>query len=319
MKRLNWLLCGLIALFVAAGPVLAQEAAPKEKPKKARKARPRRARKPAKPKSLLRGQYAAMAEALKLTREQEEKIAAALKSEQEAIANLTKATAEKDKELAEKIKPLEEQISALRKEQAGLRAERGKISAAREAEVMAALTAEQKEQWKVRMVSSRFVRIGRGIELTDAQKQQIDSLVAGEIKKCEAAGKSTLDRDAQARLRKAIEGTVLTDENRKAMALASLMSSATRSTRRAKLTADQQTKVKALAEQALADLQATRSKIAEMTKEIDALKAKEKGVGANLAKQVEEEVLTAEQREAIKAAAAKAKQPRQPRKKKAGN
>jgi|GEM_PF-3448255 len=313
MKR-NWLLCAVIGLAASVGLVAAQEDAPKAAPKKAKKERPAREKKAAPPKSLLSGQYAAMAKALNLSKEQEEKIAAVLKAEKDKMAELAKSQEAKNKELAEKAKGLNDQLSELRKQQQEMSAARAKISAERDSEIQAVLTDQQKQDWKVDSVLQRAA--GRAGKLNDEQMAKAKALVAEEIKKQEAAGKPITDRQFQEAVGKAIMANVLTDTDRKAMALAALTGSAMRSLRGVKLTAEQDAKVKTLAEAAIADLQATQAKAAEMTKELDALKAKEKAASENLGKQIEEQVLTAEQKAKMKEAAEKAKAPREKKAKK---
>jgi hypothetical protein len=294
MTTLNWLLCGFVALALAGGSGLAQDA-------------PKKAKKPAEPKSILSGTYATMEKTLGLSKEQAEKIAAVLKSEKDKMVEFAKTSDAKSKEIAEKTKPLNDQLAELRKQESSLAADRAKIAAASRGEIDAVLSDQQRQNWKVYTMAQMVV--GRGGRLSDEQMAKAQTVVAEEIKKAEAAGKKLDDRQVQEEMSKTVMAAVMTDADRKAAELAAVQGAAMRNVRGVKLTADQEAKVKAMAEAALAERKAALAKAAELTKELEALKAKDKAAGESLAKAVEEQVLTAEQKAKMKEAADKAKAP----------
>jgi len=212
VKKLNWLLCVLMAVALTGSAVFAEQADPagkkKKKPNRVRKQRPPRKRKA----KGLRGEYAIMASELKLTDEQQKQLLEIVKARAEARKAKNAEAAELKKQYNEAKKAKDKaKANELR---AKLKALRGDPKADR-AKILAILTDEQKAQWSVFQLYRNVCRKFGRAKLTDDQKTAIRALCAKD------ASKLTGDRKADAAvmksLAKRISADILTDEQREAM------------------------------------------------------------------------------------------------------
>lgn len=309
MRLRNWFVCSLAVLALGCGTVLAQE---EPAPKKPKKAKPKRPGKPPakKPPAYLRGEWSRVAKELKLTEGQEKQLADALKAHQAAVKEWEQANAAKLKELQDQSKKLRDQMQGLSKERQNLRdAERIKI--------LDVLSDEQKPPWVRYQLRSSVMGRLRGVKLTAEQAKNVEDLLAASAQKVSAmAGeqqKEGLAKETDG-LKKALDGMVTAEQTRQAQAEA-LAGRVLSQVRRAKLTEDQVAKVKALAAEAVAGLAQTAERIDALNKEMNELRKKLRGGGADeLLDKVKQTVLSAEQRSQL-TPPPKKKKPAAPKKK----
>ncbi len=238
MSRLGVVLALLGGLAVAGGHARAQEAG--EAP--ARRKTPRT--KPARKEPLLRGAHAIMAKVCGLSEEQQKKIAELNAARNKALEEWQQANAEKLKAAEARAKAAREAKDAeagkkAREELSALRKGQDEIVAKSQAEILAVLTDEQKAKWRkynaVRAVRSRF----RGVKFTDEQIAKIEAACG------QAEGLDSDDPKARAaalaKLSAQVEKDVLTEQQRLERAMAMIQ----QIFRKANLTDDQLTAVKA--------------------------------------------------------------------------
>jgi len=218
MKRCKWWVSALVLFAFTAAPVLAAEGEEtQDKPKKKK-----RERKPAKPKSVLRGEYAMLVKVAELTDEQKAKLEEQVKAYNEALAAWRQANGEKMKGLQKayadaKTAKDKEAMAKAREEMKPLRAEQNRLRTALWKGIHEMLTPEQKEKYDAfKFYRTALGRFGRA-KLTAEQKATIESLCA-EPGKAYAAEK---DRKAKGKilrdLQKKIHDEVLTDPQREAL------------------------------------------------------------------------------------------------------
>ena len=216
----------LAALMLTAGPVAAKEDAAK-KPKKERGNK--KAARAKKARSLIRGEYAMLANEAGLTDEQKAQLEAMLKEAKTAQAQAAQANKEKLAELKKKIADAKEAknkvaMKAAAKEMKDLRGAAAKAKKALWAKVTAMLTPEQKVKWAgFKLYRSACGRLKKA-KLTDDQKVAARKL-------CEATAKELGDlvlaqktkENAKAigqaikKLQEKITADVLTAEQREAI------------------------------------------------------------------------------------------------------
>lgn len=223
MNKAKWLLLAvaLILTLTVASPMVAEET--KEKPAAKEKT-------PAaeKAKDALRGEYAIMASECKLTEDQQTALKAKLAARDAALAEWTKANGEKFKALQEALKKAREagDKDAAKKASDELKtveAERAKINAQFQADLQAILTPEQKAAWEVFRLYRAMMARYKKANLTDEQTAKIREACAAAAKEAAAAtgDEKTIRKaqaDAEAKLRKTIEDTILTAEQKTAIA-----------------------------------------------------------------------------------------------------
>ena len=178
----------LAALMLTAGPVAAKEDAAK-KPKKERGNK--KAARAKKARSLIRGEYAMLANEAGLTDEQKAQLEAMLKEAKTAQAQAAQANKEKLAELKKKIADAKEAknkvaMKAAAKEMKDLRGAAAKAKKEFWAKVMALLTPKQKLKWAAfKLYRSACRRLAKA-KMTDDQK-------AAARKLCDATAKQLGD------------------------------------------------------------------------------------------------------------------------------
>lgn len=227
MKLTGLVLASLVAALVAAPVAVAEEA--KEKAPAEAKETPSTAKEQAPAKeSMLRGEYAIMAAECKLTDEQQNVLRAKIAARREAQEAWMKANGSKLETLQEAVKnpkdPSDkEAIQRAAEELKALEADRAKIPAAFEADLQALLTPEQQQSWATfrlnRLEMTRYKKTG----LTPDQAKKIEEACAAAAKETLAVkgddGKAVKAARAEIelKLRKTIEETILTAEQREAL------------------------------------------------------------------------------------------------------
>jgi Spy/CpxP family protein refolding chaperone len=218
--KLKWFVLGAVIAVLAAGRVAAAEE-PKEKTPPAKEKAP-----PSK--DQLRGEYAIMAVECKLTDDQQKALRDKITARRDAQEAWMKANGAKLESLQEAVKTPKdpndkEAIKRAAAELKALEADRLKIQTAFDADVRAIMNPEQQVAWEAfRLCRAAMGRYKRLI-LTDEQTKKIKEACAApakeiaEIKGDEKAVK-TARGQIEAGLRKNIEETILTAEQREALA-----------------------------------------------------------------------------------------------------
>jgi len=223
MKGLKWFVLGVAVLVLVAGPVALAEEAKEKAPAKEKAAAKE---KPAK--DALRGEYAIMVSECKLTDQQQADLKAKIKARDTALEEWTKANGDKLKAADEAAKKAREakDKDAIKKtgdELKTLQTERTKITDQFETDVQAILTAEQKAAWAgfrvYRAAMMRYKKVNPSEEQTAKIKAACDQAAKeiGEVKADEKAA-AKAKNEIQAKLQKNIEETILTAEQREALA-----------------------------------------------------------------------------------------------------
>jgi len=289
MNRCKWWLCGMAVLFLVVSPALAQKA---EGPGagKTKQAAKEGGKKGEKPKSGLPGDLAIMVKELNLTADQKAKL-------QEIAASY----AAKLKENSDKRKPLldaqkearkaedKEKLTSLGKELKELNTDRRKIEAERTAAVMGVLTPEQKGQWQLFQLCREVMGRYKAAELTEEQKTKIKELCKPAANELSGLGrKDPKRRSILEDLHKKIASEILTEQQKQTLTASELFGRVMRRYRRARLTKEQQGKIKELCPAAGKDWAAAKDRDERRKVEND------------LDQKIRAEVLTEEQREKMK-------------------
>lgn len=231
--RATGFLLGVVALALVALALVASPLAGAEETKAATSAAKEKAAtgKPAAEKQssagALKGEYAMMVRELKLTEAEQAKLKEKVDAKDAALATWDKANADKVKAAQDAAKKAKESTDkeAMKKtseELKAITAERTKIQSDGMAAIYGAMTAEQRQTWEgftlFRSMSARF----RKADLTTEQDAKIRPL-------CDQAAKEILavkgdektaqktKSEIQAKLRKQIEDTILTADQKAAM------------------------------------------------------------------------------------------------------
>ena len=214
MKRFTWLLLGLAVVVLAASPILAAQKADKGKKAKGGS-------------GALRGEYAIMVSQCELSDQQKTDLAAKVKARKEAQAAWQQANGEKQKALREAQKKAKEanDTDAMKKARDDLKAldaGRRKIDADTMAAIYAVLTPEQKAKWQAFQTYRTLMRRYKRLNPTEAQTAKIREAAAAAAKDLGAAAGDDKDArkkraEADKKLRKTIEETILTAEQREAL------------------------------------------------------------------------------------------------------
>jgi len=224
MKRVTWLLLGLAVVVLVASPVLAAADAG-EKPAEAKKAA--RSKKGQRDPDALRGEYAIMASTCGLTDQQKADLKAKVKARKEAQAAWMEANGDKYNALRDAYKKArtDKDQDAARKAREDLKAldaGRRKIEADTMAAIYAVLTPEQKAKWDAFRVYRTLMRRYKRLNPTEAQTAKIREAAAAAAKDLGAAAGNDKEArkkraEADKNLRKTIEETILTAEQREAL------------------------------------------------------------------------------------------------------
>jgi Spy/CpxP family protein refolding chaperone len=221
LKRFVWM--ALLAMLVAAPALTAEEAAKEKTPAAGEKAPP----KAKGPQDALRGEYAIMAAECKLTPEQQETLKAKIAARREALEAWMKAYGSKFESLQEAVKQPKdpnnkEAIQRDAEELKTLEANHLKIQTTFEADLRAMMTPEQRQDWEAFKLYRPMMARYKKLNLVDGQVQKIKDAAAAAAKelaavkdddKAAAGAKS----EVQAKLRKTIEETILTAEQREVL------------------------------------------------------------------------------------------------------
>jgi Spy/CpxP family protein refolding chaperone len=221
LKRFVWM--ALLAMLAAA-PALTAEAAAKEKTTAAgEKAAPKEKG----PKDALRGEYAIMAAECKLTPEQQETLKAKVAARRDALEAWMKAHGSKFESLQEAVKQPKdpndkEAIQRDAEELKTLEADHLKIQTTFEADLRAMMTPEQRQDWEAFKLYRPMMGRYKKLNLVEGQVQKIKDATAAAAKElAEVKGDDNAAAGAksevQTKLRKTIEETILTAEQREAL------------------------------------------------------------------------------------------------------
>jgi len=214
MKRFTWLLLGLAVAVLAASPILAAQKAGTGKGAKGGS-------------DAMRGEYAIMASQCELSDQQKADLEAKVKARKEAQAAWMQANGEKYKALREAYNKAKEAgdkdaMKKARDDLKALDAGRRKIDADTRAAIYAVLTPEQKAKWQAFQTYRTLMRRYKRLNPTEAQTAKIREAAAAAAKDLSAAAgddKESRKKRAEAdkNLRKTIEETILTAEQREAL------------------------------------------------------------------------------------------------------
>jgi hypothetical protein len=247
----------------------------------------------------------------KLTDEQKTRLAALVKSQIEQEAAWTQQNEAKLKALDEQAKKLAEERKAVDDSRAAMKAEQRKA-------IETVITPEQRLAAVMNELLSRDA--GRYLavlddsakgKLNDAAKTAATDLMG--IVETDAKKRRDAEAAVLAKMREATAGVVTTEVRQKGETGA-LYGSVTRSLRNVKLEADQEAKVKALCEAAAKQKLDLASEQALLGRKLDELRAKQQGrPEGEIQKRIVDEILTAEQKDAMQGKAKpKTAQPKDP-------
>jgi Spy/CpxP family protein refolding chaperone len=219
LKSLVWM--ALLAMLVAAPAVTAEEAAKEKTPAAGGKAPPKEKG----PQDALRGEYAIMAAECKLTPDQQETLKAKIAARRDALEAWMKAHGSRFESLQEAVKQPKdpnnkEAIQRDAEELKILEADHLKIQTTFDADVRAMMTPEQRQDWEAFKLYRPMMARYKKLNLVEGQVQKIKDAAAAAAKELaevkgdeQAAAKS----EVQAKLRKTVEETILTAEQREVL------------------------------------------------------------------------------------------------------
>ena len=214
MKRITWLLLALAVAVLVASPILAAEKADKGKKAKGGS-------------DALRGEYAIMVSECGLTDQQKTDLKAKVKARKDAQKAWMDANGDKHKALRDAYSKAKEAgdkdaMKKARDELKGLDTERRKADADSMTAIYAVLTPEQRAKWKAFQTYRTLMRRYKRLNPTEAPTAKIRAAAAAASKGAVAgAGDDKEARkkraEADKELRKTIEETILTAEQREAL------------------------------------------------------------------------------------------------------
>jgi len=288
MRRTALVLSLLVSVGWIASHLAAQEAPETAKPKQARKKQPRS--RPKREKPLLRGEYAIMAAACELSQDQQKRIADMLAMREKELAEpnekVKAAAAERVKAKTSRDKEAMEKATA--RWRAAV-AERTKLWKQWSRDILGVLTPEQQAKWHEFTVMRQIKRQFAGAEFTPEQLDRIKSAYV-ELSTGVDMDDDKARRQAMARLTARIREQILTEDQKLAVALNIVK----RPYRKVKLTEDQAQRIKAA--------------YLEFVAGVDPKEPKARGAAMKkLSDHIMQQILTDEQREAMKRKPARAK------------
>jgi len=221
LKAFVWM--ALVAMLAAAPAVTAEEATKEKTPAAGQKAPPKEKG----PQDALRGEYAIMAAECKLTPEQQETLKAKVAARRDAQEAWMKANGSKLEALQEAVKQPKdpndkEAVQRAAEQLKALEADRLKIQATFEADLRAMMTPEQRQDWEAFKLYRPMMARYKKLNLAEGQVQKIRDAAAAAAKElAEAKGDEKAAMGAKteivAKLRKTVEETILTAEQREAL------------------------------------------------------------------------------------------------------
>lgn len=213
----------LVAMFVAAPAVTAEEAAKEKTPAAAEKSPPKEKG----PQDALRGEYAIMAAECKLTPEQQETLKAKVAARRDALEAWMKAHGSKLEALQEAVKQPKdpndkEAIQRAAEQLKALEADHLKIQTTFEADLRAMMTPEQRHDWEAFKLYRPMMARYKKVNLVEGQVQKIKDAAAAAAKElAEVKGDDKAAQGARievaTKLRKTVEETILTAEQREGL------------------------------------------------------------------------------------------------------
>ncbi|MFO8013437.1 MAG: hypothetical protein R6X20_09045 [Phycisphaerae bacterium] len=219
MKRLTWCVVPLVATLVLGlvGADLAL-AAKGEGGGRAKRAR----EKGEKSRSGLRGEYAILASECNLTADQQAQLKAKIQARNQALAEWQQAHGDKAAELKKAMKAAKEagnkeEMKRLGQELKALSAARRQVDEKTMADIYAILTSEQKTTWAGFRLYRRAMAWCRRADLTEAQQATIRKMADARAKEMTGAADEKAERQIAGALRKEIEQSVLSAEQREAL------------------------------------------------------------------------------------------------------
>jgi len=217
MKRLTWWALPLAAAMVfglatADAALAAKDEGAKAKPAKGKGGR-----------SSLRGEYAIMVSQCNLTAEQETQLKAKVEARKQAVAEWEQAHGNKAAELKKAMKEArdagkKDEVKRLGQEMKALSDERRSLHEKTMADIYAILTPEQKTTWAGFRLYRQVMRWCKRAGLSQEQQATIRKMANAKAKGVTNADDDKAARQIVTALRKDIEQSVLTAEQREALA-----------------------------------------------------------------------------------------------------
>jgi Spy/CpxP family protein refolding chaperone len=218
MKRLTWCVVPLVAALVV-GLVCSDLALAAKGEGEAKRAR----KKGEKSTSGLRGEYAILASECSLTAEQEAALKAKIQARNQAMAEWQQAHGEKALDIRKAMKAAKdagnkEEMKRLGEEMKTLSTERRQMEEKTMADIYAILTPEQKTKWAGFRLYRQAMGWCKKAGLTEEQQATIRKMADAKAKDVADAADEKAARQIATALRKEIEQSVLTAEQRETLA-----------------------------------------------------------------------------------------------------
>ncbi len=219
MKRLTWWMVPLAGTLVIG--LLTADLAVAAKGEDGREKEATR-EKGGKAKSGLRGEYAILVSECNLTPDQQAQLKAKVEARKQALAEWQQAHGAKAAELKQAMKAAKEagnkeEMKRLGQEMKALSAERRQVHEKTMADIYAILTSEQKTTWAGFRLYRRAMAWFRRADLTEAQQSTIRKMADARAKDVSGAADEKGRRQVAMTLRKEIEQSVLSAEQRETL------------------------------------------------------------------------------------------------------
>ena len=217
MKRLTWWALPLAAAMVFGLATADAALAAKDEGAKAKRAKGKGDR------SGLRGEYAILVSQCNLTAEQTAELKAKVEARNQAMAEWKQAHGNKAAELKKAMKEArdagkKDEVKRLGQEMKALSAERQRLHEKTMADIYAILTPEQKTTWAGFRLYRQAMGWCKRAGLSDEQQATIRKMAGEKAKQLTDAADEKAARQIAAALRKEIEQSVLTAEQRETLA-----------------------------------------------------------------------------------------------------
>jgi Spy/CpxP family protein refolding chaperone len=217
MKRLTWCVVPLVAALVI-GLVCSDLALAAKGEGEAKRDR----KKGEKSTSGLRGEYAILAGECSLTADQEAALKAKIQARNQAMAEWQQANGSKSEEIRKAMKAAKEagnkeEMKRLGEEMKALSAERRQMEEKTMADIYAILTSEQKQKWAGFRLYRQAMGWCKKANLTEEQQATVRKMADAKAKDVADAADEKAQRQVAMALRKEIEASVLSAEQREAL------------------------------------------------------------------------------------------------------